>query len=125
MKLLEKIKEKAKSLKTEIIAIYISMGDHRTPLIAKIMIIITISYAFSPIDLIPDFIPVLGYLDDLIILPLLISVSIKLIPVEVLEESRIKAKESNQVDKRIGIISAIIIVLLWIGLIFLIYSKFK
>jgi uncharacterized membrane protein YkvA (DUF1232 family) len=60
MKFLKKLKNKSKALKTEIIAIYLSMRDSRTPVWAKIMIILTISYAFSPIDLIPDFIPILA-----------------------------------------------------------------
>lgn len=123
MRLLKKLKDKAKALKTEVIAIYLSMRDGRTPVIAKIMIVLTISYAFSPIDLIPDFIPVLGYLDDLIILPLMITASIKLIPKEVLVECRIKAKENIQVNKKLGIYSAIIIILLWVGVIVFVLSK--
>ena len=105
------------------IASYLSMRDSRTPLLAKIMIFITISYAFSPIDLIPDFIPVLGYLDDLIILPLLIAASIRLIPNEVLTECRIKAKENIRVNKKAGIYAAIIIILLWIGVIIALITK--
>ncbi len=123
MELILKLKEKAKALKTEVIAIYLSMRDSRTPLLAKIMIFITISYAFSPIDLIPDFIPVLGYLDDLIILPLLIAASIRLIPNEVLTECRIKAKENIRVNKKAGIYAAIIIILLWIGVIIALITK--
>ena len=82
MELILKLKEKAKALKIEVIASYLSMRDSRTPLLAKIMIFITISYTFSPIDLIPDFIPELGFPDDLIILPLLIAASIRLIPMK-------------------------------------------
>ena len=122
-KTIQKLKEKAKVLKTEVIAIYLSMRDSRTPLLAKIMIFITISYAFSPIDLIPDFIPVLGYLDDLIILPLLIAASIRLIPKEVLTECRIKAKENILVDKKAGIYAAIGIILLWIIVIITLITK--
>ncbi|MHB9055249.1 MAG: YkvA family protein [Paludibacteraceae bacterium] len=92
------------------------------------MIVLTISYAFSPIDLIPDlipdFIPILGYLDDLIILPLMITVSIKLIPKEVLTECRIKAKGDIQMNKKLGIYSAIIIILMWISVIVLILKSF-
>jgi uncharacterized membrane protein YkvA (DUF1232 family) len=115
MILFDKLKIRAKSLKTQIIAIYLSMGDIRTPLLAKIMVVLTISYAFSPIDLIPDFIPILGYLDDVIILPILITASIKLIPKEVLQECRIKATENIRINKKIGIFSATIIIMLWIG----------
>lgn len=123
MKFFKKLKNKSKALKTEIIAIYLSMRDNRTPVWAKIMIILTISYAFSPIDVIPDFIPILGYLDDLIILPLMITATIKLIPKEVLAECRIKAKESMNVNKKWGIFAAIIIILLWGGFIAFILSK--
>lgn len=123
MRLIKKLKDKAKELKTEVIAIYLSMRDSRTPVFAKIMIVLTISYAFSPIDLIPDFIPILGYLDDLIILPLMITASIRLIPNEVLVECRIKAKENIQVNKKLGIYSAIFIILLWIGVIVFVLSK--
>ena len=123
MRILKKLKDKAKALKTEVIAIYLSMRDSRTPVIAKIMILLTISYAFSPIDLIPDFIPILGYLDDLIILPLMITASIKLIPKEVLAECRIKAKENIKVNKKLGMYSAIITILLWIGVIVFVLSK--
>ena len=123
MELILKLKEKAKALKIEVIAIYLSMRDSRTPLLAKIMIFITISYTFSPIDLIPDFIPVLGYLDDLIILPLLIAISIRLIPGEVLEECRTKARQNIQVNKNAGIFATIIILLLWILILVALITK--
>lgn len=121
---LNRLKEKAKVLKSNIVAIYFALKDKRTPIMAKIMIVLTISYAVSPIDLIPDFIPVLGYLDDLIILPLMITASIKLIPKDVFEDCRIKAKEKIQINKRFGILSALIIILLWVALILYLISVF-
>ena len=123
MKLFKKLKEKTKTLKTEIIAISLSMHDSRTPTLAKIMVVLTISYALSPIDFIPDFIPILGYLDDLIILPFMVATCIKLIPQKVMEESRIKAKENIQVNGILGIYAAIIIILFWITVIGFIVSK--
>lgn len=123
MKFLNKLKDKAKALKAEVIAIYLSMSDNRTPLSAKIMIVLTVSYAFSPIDLVPDFIPILGYLDDLIILPLMITASIKLIPKEVLAECRIKAKEDTKVNKKLGIYTTVVIILIWITLIVFVVRK--
>lgn len=81
-------KERAKKLKTDIPALFLALKDKDTPIVAKIFAGITVAYALSPIDLIPDFIPVLGYLDDIILLPALVAVTIKLIPGEVLERNR-------------------------------------
>ncbi len=88
----EKLKTKAKELKNNISALFLAYKRKDVSIWAKILIIITVSYALSPIDLIPDFIPVLGYLDDLIILPLLIFLSLKLIPKEIMAECKEQAK---------------------------------
>jgi len=85
-------KERAKELKTDIPAVFIALRKKETPLLSKILAGITVVYALSPIDLIPDFIPVLGYLDDVILLPSLIALTIKCIPGEVFAECR---KESE------------------------------
>lgn len=85
------LKELAKNIKADIPAVFIALKDQNTPIIAKIFAGITVGYALSPIDLIPDFIPVLGYLDDIIILPVLVMVTIKLIPDEVWQRSKEKA----------------------------------
>ena len=69
------LKERAKKLKTDIPAIFLALKDHETPLLAKIFAGITVIYALSPIDLVPDFIPVLGYLDDLILLPMFAAIA--------------------------------------------------
>jgi len=92
MKLKEKLRTKAKELKYDLSALYLAYKRKDVPILAKILIIIAIVYALSPIDLIPDFIPVLGYLDDLLILPFLIFLSLKLIPKEIMEECREQAK---------------------------------
>lgn len=86
------LKEKVKQLKTDIPAVFLCLKSKDTPLIARILAGITIAYALSPIDLVPDFIPVLGYLDDVIILPVLIALTIKLIPKETFDRYR---KESE------------------------------
>lgn len=86
------LKERAKRLKSDIPAIFIALKDGDTPLAAKILAAVTVCYALSPIDLVPDFVPVLGYLDDLIILPALAAATIKLIPSEVWERSRTAAE---------------------------------
>ena len=98
MKILTKIKAKVKILKSQIYILRIAYSDKRTPLIAKLLIGLTVGYLLSPIDLIPDFIPVLGILDDLIIVPILISISIKLIPEIVLSDAK---KELNTHPEKI------------------------
>lgn len=113
MKFLNNLKQKAKALKNEIIALSLSFKHKKTPWQAKVMIGLTISYALSPIDLIPDFIPVIGYLDDLIILPFMILISIKMIPAEVMEECRKRAVEGIRLNKKIGLYTAVVIILLW------------
>lgn len=86
------IKEQAKKLKSDIPAVFIALKDKNTPLLAKIIAGIIVGYALSPIDLVPDFIPILGYLDDIIILPTLVALAIKLIPKDVW----LKSKESAE-----------------------------
>ena len=88
---IQSIKARVAWLKKEIIVLYFVYTDPRVGLIPKVLIFVTLGYALSPIDLIPDFIPVLGYLDDLIILPALVALSLKLIPAEIKKEARLKA----------------------------------
>ena len=84
--MIRKLKERAKGLKRDIPAVMMALRDRRTPWYAKALAAITVCYALSPIDLIPDFIPVLGMLDDIILLPALIALTVRLIPCEVFEE---------------------------------------
>lgn len=86
------LKDRAKKLKTDIPAVFIAMKKRETPLAAKIFASVTVLYALSPIDLIPDFIPVLGYLDDLIILPAMIALTVKLIPTAVFKQAQIESE---------------------------------
>ena len=88
-------KEKTERLKTEVYALYLAYKDPRVPFYAKVFVAAVVGYALSPIDLIPDFIPVLGYLDDLIIVSVGISISIRMIPKEVLGECREKARSKT------------------------------
>ena len=85
------LKERAEKLKTDIPALFLALKDSRTPVSAKIFAAVTVVYALSPIDLIPDFIPVLGYLDDAILLPLLMALTLKFIPKDVFESCRVQA----------------------------------
>ena len=114
------LKEKAKQLKTDIPAVFLALKDGKTPWYAKVFAALTVAYALSPIDLIPDFIPVLGYLDDLIILPLLVTLTIKFIPKDVFDEYRKQAQDMWQDGKPKKWYYAIPIILVWGLIIFLI-----
>lgn len=86
------LKARLKSIKLMIPALYFAMKHKETPLLAKGLATLTVAYALSPIDLIPDFIPVIGYLDDALILPILIALTLKLIPNKVMEECKAQAQ---------------------------------
>jgi uncharacterized membrane protein YkvA (DUF1232 family) len=125
MSLLSSLKQKAKKLKSEAQVLMLAYKDKRTPLAAKILIGITVGYLLSPIDLIPDFIPVLGILDDLIIVPALIAFSIKLIPVTVLSEAREWVKENPGTLKKTNWAFAVLIVIIWLIALFYTYQFFR
>lgn len=114
------IKERAKKLKTDIPAIFLALKDEETPIAAKIIAAITVAYALSPIDLIPDFIPILGYLDDVILLPALVALTIRLIPKEIMERSRKLAEGLWKNGKPKKWYYAVPIVLIWLLIIWLI-----
>ena len=116
------LKARAKKLKTDLPALFLALKDHDTPLLAKVLAGITVVYALSPVDLIPDFIPVLGYLDDLILLPLLIAFTVKFIPNEVLERKRKQAEGMWQNGKPKKWYYAIPIVLVWVLIIVLVIN---
>lgn len=125
MKAIQRLQQKAKQLKSEVQVLMIAYKDKRTPLTAKILIAITAGYLLSPIDLIPDFIPVLGLLDDLIIVPFLIRLSIKLIPESVLNAAREKMTNNPQRYKKNNWLFAIVIVSIWFALIYILHKQFK
>ena len=116
------LKARAKKLKTDIPALFLALKDKDTPILAKVFAGITVAYALSPIDLVPDFIPVLGYLDDVILLPLLVTLTIKFIPKDVLERNRKQAEGMWNEGKPKKWYYAIPIVLIWVLLIVLIFS---
>jgi len=118
------LKEKAKTITTYIPALFLAMKKKDTPLTAKILAAITVGYALSPIDLIPDFVPVLGYLDDLIIVPFLIMLTVKLIPSEIVEECKVEAEEMWKGGKPKQWYYAIPIIVIWLLIIWWIVSKF-
>ena len=111
--MLEQLKARVLLLKNETYAVYLASRDPRTPWYAKAIILFVVAYALSPIDLIPDFIPVLGYLDDLIIVPLGIALALRMIPPQVMIESRELARNVSP-SKTVRIVGAGIIVLIWI-----------
>ena len=109
----EKLRSYARALKNEAYVIYLAAKDPRTPWYAKALIYFVVAHTFSPIDLIPDFIPVLGLLDDIIITPLGIALAIRLIPAEVLAEARLTVA-SHGVERGVGFVGAGIIIIIWI-----------
>jgi uncharacterized membrane protein YkvA (DUF1232 family) len=109
-------KAKARTLKRDVYALYLVSKDRRVPWHVRVVAIVVVAYAFSPIDLIPDPIPVLGYLDDLILIPLGIAIVIKLIPDEVLRDCRQKAESTMTAGKPKNWVAGGIIILIWVAL---------
>ena len=121
---MEKLKSIIKKLKRDIGALYCAYKRVDTPLIAKIIAIIAVGYALSPIDLIPDFIPILGYLDDLILLPLIIMLALKLIPNDIMFECRSSSEKIFNRETYNSWIAGYIIIGIWILLFILFLIKF-
>ena len=114
------MKERAKQLKTDIPAVFIALKRKETPIIAKIFAGIAIGYTFSPIDLIPDFIPVLGLLDDIIIVPFFVALAIRFIPQDVFAECRTQAEGLWENGKPKKWYYALPIIFFWLLIIFLV-----
>lgn len=120
---MNKIKAWAKRLKQQLIVLHLAYQDQRTPWYAKGVIVLIIAYALSPIDLIPDFIPILGYLDDIILLPLGIYLAIKLIPDEVMVACEMKAPHYYW-NKKQSWTAAALIIMIWLLITFWIVQHF-
>ncbi|MCR2805767.1 YkvA family protein [Paenibacillus soyae] len=114
--LLNRLRTMAKKLKANLMVMYLAYRDPRVPLFTKIFAICVVAYAFSPVDLIPDFIPVLGYLDDVILVPLGVYMTLRLFPKEVLEEYRTKAEEQRKLGKPKNWITGMLIIAVWVAL---------
>lgn len=112
MGLLDGWKHRARQLKADTYTLYLACRDPRTPWYAKLVAACVVAYAFSPIDLIPDFVPVLGYLDDLVIVPLGIALAVKLIPGPILGECRIKARAA--MGRPTNWVAAGVIIVIWL-----------
>ena len=112
--MLEKLKARAKALKRDAYALYIAASDPRVPWYAKAFMGLVLAYTFSPIDLIPDFIPVIGYLDDLIIVPLGIALAVKMIPPQVISDARNRVDKLLQQGKPVIRGGAVIMIAIWL-----------
>jgi uncharacterized membrane protein YkvA (DUF1232 family) len=121
---LEKLRNWARELRSQVIALWFCRSDPRTPLAAKLAVGLVVAYALSPIDLIPDFIPVLGLLDELVILPLGIALALKLIPGDVWADARARAAawEAERAGRPRSYAGAVLIVVIWIAGAWAVYS---
>jgi uncharacterized membrane protein YkvA (DUF1232 family) len=126
MAVVDKINNWAWGLKAQLLTLWFSRSHPDTPLIAKLMVALVMAYAFSPIDLIPDFIPVLGYLDDFIIVPLGINVTLRLIPEYVIADSRRKADAwlAQNRGKSRNYFAAALIALVWVAIAYWAWTLF-
>ncbi len=125
MKLFTKLKRKVNALKKQIRVLRNAYSDPWTPLYAKLLIGLTVGYLLSPIDLIPDFIPVLGLLDDLILVPILIAISIKSIPNEVLVDAQKKMESNLEKPKKKNWFFAGVIILVWLSILYFAWKSIK
>jgi uncharacterized membrane protein YkvA (DUF1232 family) len=114
MGLLARLKQSAKAIKREIVVVYFAARDKRTPWWLRIFALLIAAYVLSPIDLIPDFIPVLGYLDDVILVPLAIRLLMRLLPPQVVADARDRASKLAQWPR--SLVAASVVVILWMGL---------
>jgi uncharacterized membrane protein YkvA (DUF1232 family) len=111
---LRRLESWARKLKVEVYALYLAYKDPRVSWYARIFAAVVVGYALSPIDLIPDVIPVLGYLDDLILIPLGVALAIKMIPPHVLSECREKARDAKH--RPVNKVAAVVVIIVWIAL---------
>lgn len=112
----ENLKRRARELKHEVAAMFLAAKHPHTPWYAKLLLAAIVAYAVSPIDLIPDFVPVVGLLDDLVLLPLAIALALRMIPRAVIAECRARAVVNETDERRVGRFGAIAIGLLWFAL---------
>ena len=117
----ERIRLWAAALRRDVAALVLAVRDPRTPMAARIIAALVVAYALSPIDLIPDFVPVLGYLDDLIIVPLGLALVLRLVPAALMAEYRASALQ--QPVSRLGWIGLVIVLMLWVGVALWLWSQ--
>jgi uncharacterized membrane protein YkvA (DUF1232 family) len=107
-------KQKARLLKRETYVLWLACRDPRTPWHARALAVLVTGYAFSPIDLIPDFIPILGYVDDLVLIPLGVALTVKAIPKDVLDDCRRQAQELIEQGKPVSRVAGVVIGIIWL-----------
>ncbi len=112
---MSRLRDWARRLQAETLALYLAARDPRTPWYARLVIALVVAYALSPIDLIPDFVPVLGYLDDLILIPLGIALALRLVPVQVIADARARARAALALNRPRSRAAAVVVVAIWIG----------
>lgn len=122
-KRLEQLKDNVKKLKKEVLVLYLAYKRPDTPWYAKLLSVVVVGYALSPIDLIPDFIPVLGYLDDLVLIPMGVYFAIKLIPENILNECRSQVDDAFKKGKPVNWTAGVIIISIWVLIITVIIYK--
>ena len=110
----EKLKAKARQLKQETYTLYLAYRHPATLWYAKVFAAVVVAYAFSPIDLIPDFVPIFGYLDDLILVPLGITLALKMIPQEALDAARKQAEKEFKGEKPKNWLAGAVVILIWV-----------
>ena len=113
----EQLRTRARHLKSETLALYLAARHPGTPWYAKLLVATVVAYALSPIDLIPDFVPILGYVDDLILIPLGIALAMKLIPPGIMSECRQRAQDITTNGRPISRVAGAVIICIWIILI--------
>lgn len=114
--LIANLKQTAGRLRKEAFTLYLVARDPRTPWYAKVLVAGIVAYAFSPVDLIPDFVPVFGYLDDLILIPMGVALAVKLVSDSVLNECRARAHDALQTEKPVSWVAGAVVVVVWLVL---------
>jgi uncharacterized membrane protein YkvA (DUF1232 family) len=113
MALLERLRSRATLLKRQTLSLYLAARDPRTPWYVKALALAIVAYALSPVDLVPDFIPVLGYLDELVLIPAGIALVLKLVPAEVMADAEARAGDVLGAAKKTALWAAVVIVAIW------------
>lgn len=112
-----KIRQRIEQLKGDTLVLYVAYRDERVPWYAKVLAACVVAYAFSPVDLIPDFVPVVGYLDDLVLVPLGIALALRMIPADVMAESRLRVQELETWDRPRSWVAGGVVIAIWMLLV--------